>query len=218
MQQVYQVQVGYKGSKVDGIIPLIPGVPLLITKNVSKPLRTTRLSHVTNNLIGLVNGNIVTFYGFADSDGNQQTGRVISAPAYLLVRVPDSKVKIGDLLVGVIPLERSKISFQAPKESMGATYLQFAVTLAYAITDYKCQGETYHDRLLRDLQKPLIGNTEAASLYVQLSRVQSLQQFSIMRDFDPGELRHKIWDDLKRELDWEEEMDEITKKKYGYTE
>jgi hypothetical protein len=125
-------------------------------------------------LIGLVNGNIVTFYGFADSDGNQQTGRIISAPTYMLVMVPDSKVKIGDFRVGVVPLKRSKISFQAPRESMGATYEQFGVTLAYAITDYKCQGETYHDGLLTDLQWPLIGNTEAASLYVQLSRVQSL--------------------------------------------
>jgi hypothetical protein len=218
MQDAYQVQVGSKGSKVDAIIPLIPGVPLLITKNVSKPLRTMPLSHVTNKLIGLVNGNIVTFYGFADSDSNVQTGRIISAPAYMLVRVPDSKVKIGDFPVGVVPLERSKISFQGPRNSMGATYQQFGVTLAYVITDYKCQGETYYDGLLTDLQRPLIGNTEAASLYVQLSRVQSLQQLSIMRDFDPDELREPISDDLNRELEWEEDMDETTAEKYSYME
>jgi hypothetical protein len=112
-------------------------VPLLIAKNVSKPLRTTPLSHVTNKLTGLVNGNIVTFCGFVDSgdsDGNVQTGQIVSAPAYMLVRVPDSKVKIGDFPVGIIPLERSKILFQVPKGSMGATYQQFGVTLAYAIT------------------------------------------------------------------------------------
>jgi hypothetical protein len=39
MQDAYQVQLGIKQSKVDLIIPLIDGAPLLITKNVSKPLR-----------------------------------------------------------------------------------------------------------------------------------------------------------------------------------
>ena len=38
MQEVYQVQFGPNGSKVDAIIPLLPGVPLLITRNINKPL------------------------------------------------------------------------------------------------------------------------------------------------------------------------------------
>ena len=119
----------------------------------------------------------------------------------MLVRVPQSEIKIGDFPVGVAPLERSKFKFRIPKTSIGATYQQFPVTLAYAITDYKCQGETYHDSLLTDLQKPLTGTTEAVSLYVQLSRVRSLQQLSIMRDFDPAELCKPLSDDLIRELE-----------------
>jgi hypothetical protein len=113
-------------------------------------------SQVTDKFAGLVNGNIVTFYGFADLEGNRQTGRM-SGPTYMLVRVPENKIKIGDFPVGVVPLERSKFKFRIPNTSIGATYLQFPVTLAYAITDYKCQGETYHDRVLTDLQKPLTG-------------------------------------------------------------
>jgi hypothetical protein len=99
-----------------------------------------------------------------------------------------------------------------------ATFNQFPVTLAYAITDYKCQGETYFDGLLTDLHKPLTGSTQAASLYVQLSRVQSLQQLSIMRDFDPAELRTPLSEDLIDELEWEEEMDKMTVEKYSYLE
>jgi hypothetical protein len=38
MQEAYQVQLGFKESKVNAIIPLLEGVPLLITKNISKPL------------------------------------------------------------------------------------------------------------------------------------------------------------------------------------
>jgi hypothetical protein len=90
------------------------------------------------------------------------------------------------------------------------------VTLAYAITDYKCQGETYCDSLLADLRTPLTGSTEAASLYVQLSRVQSLQHLSILRDFDAEELRKPLSEDLLKELEWEKKMDRITSEKYGY--
>jgi len=98
-----------------------------------------------------------------------------------------------------------------------ATFRQFAATLAYAITDYKCQGATY-DGLLSDLRKPLTGSTEAASLYVQLSRIQSLQQLSIMRRFDPEELRKPLPAELLKELEWEAQMDEDTRLRYRHLE
>jgi hypothetical protein len=66
----------------------------------------------------------------------------------------------------------------------------------------KCQGDTYVDGLLSDLRKPLgTGSTEAASLYVQLSRIQSLQQLSIMRSSDPEELRKPLPAELLKELE-----------------
>lgn len=167
-------------------------------------------------VLDLVNGKVVNFYGFTDSEGNVQAGRIISAPAYMLVKVPGSQVKVGHFPVGVIPLKRSDLSFSVPKTSIGAKYKQFAVTLAYAITDYKCQGETYLEGLLTDLKTPLTESTQAASLYVQLSRVRSLQELSIIRDFDPDELRKPLSDDLIQELEWEEDMDKLTKEKYAY--
>lgn len=39
VHEAYQVQFGDRGSRMDAIIPLLYGVPLLITRNVSKPLR-----------------------------------------------------------------------------------------------------------------------------------------------------------------------------------
>jgi hypothetical protein len=99
-----------------------------------------------------------------------------------------------------------------------ATFNQFPITLAYAITDYKCQGETYFNGLLMDPHKPLTGSTEAASLYVQLSRVQSLQQLSIMRNFDPAELHTPLPENLINELEWEEQRDKMMVEKYSYLE
>jgi len=135
----------------------------------------------------------------------------------MLVRVPGSKVQLGDLPVGVIPIRPSTFTFKVGVKG-SAKFRQFAVTLAYTITDYKCQGDTYVEGLLSDLRKPLTGSTEAASLYVQLSRVQSLQHLSIMRSFDPDELRKPLPEELLKELEWEAEMDTKSRNKYLYVE
>jgi hypothetical protein len=68
----------------------------------------------------LVIRKIVYFQGFFNSEGIQQTGRIISAPEYMLVEVPGSQVKVGHFHVGVIPLKRSDLSFSVPKTSIGA--------------------------------------------------------------------------------------------------
>ena len=135
----------------------------------------------------------------------------------MLVRIPGSKVQLTDLPVGVIPIRPSTFTFKVGVKG-SVKFRQFAVILAYAITDYKCQGDTYVDGLLSDLRKPLTGSTEAASLYVQLSRVQSLQQLSIMRSFDPEELRKPLPGELLKELEWETQMDKETRDKYTYIE
>ena len=88
----------------------------------------------------------------------------------MMIRVQGSKVQLGDLPLGMIPMRPCTFTFKVGvKES--AMFGQFAVTLAYAITDYKCQGDKFIEVLLLDLRKSLTGSTEAISLYVQLSRV-----------------------------------------------
>ena len=59
----------------------------------------------------------------------------------MLVRVPGSKVKLGDFPIGVIAMPPSTETVKVGIKG-SATFRQFAVTLAYAITDYKCQGDT----------------------------------------------------------------------------
>lgn len=52
------------------------------------------------------------------------------------------------------------------------------------------------------------------SPYVQLSRGLSLQRLSILRPFDPDDLRALIPDELKAELRWEQEMSILTAEIY----
>jgi hypothetical protein len=177
----------------------------------------THVHSVTDSTVDLVNGKIVYFHGFGDAQRKRQEGHIVSPPAYMLVRVPGSKVKLGHLPVGVIAMPLSTITVKVGIKG-SAAFRQFAATLAYAIMDYKCQGDTYIDGLLSDLRKPLTGSTEAASLYVQLSRIQSLQQLSIMRSFDPEELHKPLPAELLKELEWEAQMDENTRHRYRHLE
>jgi hypothetical protein len=62
--------------------------------------------------------------------------------------------------------------------------LQFATTLAYAITDYKAPGSTYTEPILVDLKWPGKGGSSYASAYVQLSRVTTLDHIFIMTSMD----------------------------------
>ena len=69
--QAYQVQFGERSSPIDAILPLLPGVPLMITKNVDRPLgkHSSSLSSMLLTYIDLVNGKIVYFHGFMDAQG-----------------------------------------------------------------------------------------------------------------------------------------------------
>ena len=94
---------------------------------------------------------------------------------------------------------------------------QFPVTLAYAITDYKCQGITIKtSQVIIDLARPSTGKPPASSAYVQLSRVQSIQQLSILRPFDPAELRKPLHPKLLAELDWQKMRTQETISLYGF--
>src|SRR5205814_1229817 len=64
--QAYQVQFGERSSPIDAILPLLPGVPLMITKNVDRPLGK-HSSSLLSMLLDLVNGKIVYFHGFVDA-------------------------------------------------------------------------------------------------------------------------------------------------------
>jgi hypothetical protein len=111
----------------------------------------------------------------------------------------------------VLPIEAKAFKYRGGKRK--AILYQFPVTLAYAITDYKCQGLTF-DHAYVDLKRPPSGFTSAASAYVQLSRCRAINQLSILRPFDPSELTTKLSKDLCDELKWEKEPDRTTRVMY----
>ena len=203
MHQLYSIIQGPKKAFGDGILSVIPGAPLMITKN---------LNHLP---IPLVNGAIVEFYGFSGSTNMDGTSTIIDLPQYMLVRLQsDNKevIHIPGLPVNVVPIWPESFRYSLG-HGRWARIKQFPVTLAYAITDFKCQGQTY-EWLRVDIKRPHTGAASVMSPYVQLSRGQALQRLSILRPFNPDDLRAPIPEDLEVELKWEEEMSRETMRLY----
>src|SRR5216117_1168405 len=159
---------------------------------------------------GLANGSRVNFYGFAGSQPIE-LGGYFHPPDYMLVTCPDLDITLPGLPRSVLPIQAKTFTYRSGKRK--ATFYQFPVTMAYAITDYKCQSLTF-DQVVVDLKCPSTGFAPAASAYVQLSRCRALDRLSILRPFDPSELTTKLSRELSDELKWEEEMDLKTREKY----
>jgi hypothetical protein len=76
-----------------------------------------------------------------------------------------------------------------------------AVSLTHAITDYKCQRQTF-TWVIVNLKKLSGGNSSTSLPYeVQLSRAKTRAGLSILRFFDPAELRSPLSKDLLAELE-----------------
>src|SRR5438046_7826894 len=93
------------------------------------------------------------------------------------------------------------------------TYSQFPITLAYAITDYKCQGQMFR-WVVVDLKKPNGGYSPTSSPYVHLSRAKTLASLSILHPFHPAELRTPLSKDLMAELKWQAQKAKETENFY----
>jgi len=131
----------------------------------------------------------------------------------MLVKVADElNISIPGLPPSVVPIEPIRFTYRARSHKQ-ATLLQFPVTLAYVITDFKCQSQTF-DYVLCDLEKPRTGQAPTTSVYVQLSRARSLQRLSIMRPFNVDQLTTPLPPELLDELQWESDMDEKTRALY----
>jgi len=122
------------------------------------------------------------------------------------------EIALSGLPPSVIGIEPISITYKASLKKP-VTYSQFLITLAYAITDYKCQGQKFR-WVIVDLKKPDGGYSPASSLYVQLSRTKTLAFLSILRPFDPAELRSPISKDLLTESEWQGQNAKETEELY----
>ena len=137
----------------------------------------------------------------------------IGPPAYMLVKIDDRSIQLPGLPAGIVPLQPQSTSY-SPSPNKGVKLFQFPVTLGYAVMDWKCQGKTYTYGAVADLKRPATGFSPSSSPYVQLSRATHLHRISIMRLFDPDQLRIPLSNDLVGELKWQDHMAKQTREWY----
>lgn len=167
-----------------------------------------------------MNGAVVEFYGFAGPFTTLSGTNTISTPPFMLVKILHDvgfNIQIPGLPPNVVPIETITFTHGNIKGGRGVKLQQFPVTLAYAMTDFKCQGRTFHGVIV-DIKKPTgrgAHSSPATSAYVQLSRSKTRSQVSIIRPFNEKDLREKLPQELQDELDWQEAMAERTTRIYG---
>ena len=156
------------------------------------------------------------FYGFSETGARVAEDGITTPPEYMLIRLlhdTEGRICLPGLPPSVVPIKT--VSFKYGSKGKNVTLEQFPVTLAYAITDYKCQGRTF-PWVIVDLKRPRRGRSSAMSAYVQLSRAIALERVSIIRPFDDKDLREPLEPELVKELEWQNEMAEKTKKLYRF--
>ncbi len=123
------------------------------------------------------------------------------------------EIALPGLPQSVVGIKPKSITYNVNHSGKTTTYTQFPTTIAYAITDYKCQGKTFK-QVIVDLKKPSGRYSPTSSPYVQLSRAKTLSSLSILRPFDPAELRTPLSKDLLMELEWQAQKAKETEDLY----
>ena len=188
-----------KTEHLPGHLPLVPGMPVLLTENLATEL-------------GLSNGTRGIFrqlvYEDSSDNGSFQeilfpkNTKFITQPKYALVEFFNCKLEssLDELESKIIPIAVSEQTFlfdikdllpetvsKAAKNTKRSTKISVkrkALPLipAYSITTHKSQGQTLH-KISIDLVMPP-GPIEVASAYVPLSRVKRLDDLVIIRPFE----------------------------------
>jgi ATP-dependent exoDNAse (exonuclease V) alpha subunit len=118
-------------------------------------------------------------------DNCATTIRLVYPPVAILFKPLFGRDKVfPGLPRGTIPIFPTRMSFtlQETKRVM-VKREQFALTPAYAFTDYKSQGQTMECVIIH-LAKPLSGTLTGFNAYVALSRSRGRKTIRLLRDFD----------------------------------
>ncbi|CAF1647928.1 unnamed protein product, partial [Adineta ricciae] len=186
-----------KTEHLPGLLPLVPGMPVIITQNIAIEL-------------GLINGmngifrQLVYDLDSVSTDSLSKTFPVntqcMHKPIYALVEITKSKIEcnLEKLQPKLIPIPIMEQTFQVdisnilpkvnnkPKTNRKAmlSIKRRALPLvpAYSITTHKSQGQTL-TKVVIDLKLPK-DTDDIVAVYVPLSRVKRLDDLIILRHFD----------------------------------
>ena len=216
-----------KTEHLPGYLPLVPGMPVLLTENIATEL-------------GLSNGTRGIFRQLVYEENSDQVPldetvfskhtKFVVYPKYALVEFTNCKLEteLQELESKIIPIAVTEQTFLFEiKELLNETSLNTAkinnrvtkisikrkalpLIPAYSLTTHKCQGQTI-PKIIVDLATPP-GHIEVASIYVSLSRVKRLNDLLILRPFLFSTLRVKSSANQVQEFNRLQKLEQETRK------
>lgn len=181
-------------------IELAIGAPVMVTLNIHTDL------DVANGVRGVIEGIVLDEREHQISTKETLTIHLRYPPRYVLVRLLRTKAPhLQGLEQNIIPIMPVTKAFTVMKGEMKTTVnrTQLPLTLAYAFTDYRSQGQTLQPVII-DIGRPPHGYLTAFNMYVALSRGTG-------RDFDESLLRQHPSEYLRLEDDRLQKLNEITR-------
>ena len=195
-----------KTEHLPGYLPLVPGMPVLLTENIATELG---LSNGTRGIFRQLVYEESSTAVVSENNNFPKSTKYIMQPKYALVEFPGCKLEfeLAKLQSKIIPVSVSEQTFlfdvkelltesvaKATKINKRTTKISVkrkALPLipAYSMTTHKSQGQTL-GKVIIDLVMPP-GPIEVASVYVPLSRVKRLEDLLIVRPFEFATLQVK---------------------------
>ncbi|CAM4822210.1 unnamed protein product [Rotaria magnacalcarata] len=219
-----------KTEHLPGYLPLVPGMPVLLTENIATELG---LSNGTRGIFRqLVYDEVCDNIQFDETIFPKHT-KFITHPKYALVEFSSCKLDSGlrDLQTKIIPISVSEQTFlfdikelltetisKAAKKAKKLAKISIkrkALPLipAYSMTTHKSQGQTL-GKIIVDLVMPP-GPVEVASVCVPLSRVKRLDDLLIVRSFELSSLQVKPTAAQLEELNRLDKIAKVTRKSFA---
>ncbi|EUC60383.1 ATP-dependent DNA helicase pif1 [Rhizoctonia solani AG-3 Rhs1AP] len=153
---------------------------VMVTYNVETEL------DVANGARGTV-ARIITGDSDSRDDRVSHLRQLSRPPICVLVKLWRTKInRLDDLDDGVIPIVpiRAQFTLKLPNKKVLTIWReQLPLTPAYALTDYRSQGQTI-PYIIKDLATPPTGGLTHSNGYVTLSRSRMAKTARLLRDFD----------------------------------
>ncbi|CAF2225291.1 unnamed protein product [Rotaria magnacalcarata] len=171
-----------------GYLPLVPGMPVLLTENMATELG---LSNGTSGIFHqLVYEESSADIQFQDKNFPTNT-KFINQPKYALVEFPNCKLdsELAELQAKIIPIPISEQTFLFDVKELLAENAAKVAKINKKPTKISIRRQTL-GKIIIDLVLPP-GPVEVASVYVPLSRVKRLDDLLIIRPFEFAALQVK---------------------------
>ena len=189
-------------------IELAIGASVMVTLNINTDL------DVANGVRGRIEAIVMDQREQMMATTDTHSLRLRYPPRYVLVKLDRTKAtSLEGLSPNVIPVVPVKKSFTLTKDGIKMTVnrTQLPLTLAYAFTDYRSQGQTLSPVIV-DIGPPPYGHLTPFNIYVTLSRGTGRTNIRLLRDFNHTLLQQHPSEYLRLEDDRLQRLNESTKR------